>query len=78
VLSFSEWLGNGDNMADENDKGKDAGSNQGEEPPKGKFKVDLFAKLTDQDWIDAMEYGRKVAEARDEEIRKALKGDDKK
>ncbi len=53
-------------MTDEKDKTDPA-------PPKKH--PDLFANLTDQDWIDAMEYGRQVSEARDEEIRKAIKGE---
>jgi hypothetical protein len=67
-------------MANENDEEKknDAGVDQGAELPQKKHSGGLFAKLTDQDWIDAMEYGRQVDEARDERIRKALKGDEEK
>ena len=56
-------------MADEADK-----TDPTPVPPKKR--PALFANLTDQDWIDAMEYSRRVSEARDEEIRKAIKGDD--
>jgi hypothetical protein len=43
--------GAGDQMAD--DKDEDAGVNETPEPQKRKFIPDPFAKLTDQDWIDA-------------------------
>ncbi len=43
--------------------------------PKKKI-PDPFAKLTDQDWIDAMRRGKEVADARDERIRKAIKGEE--
>jgi hypothetical protein len=43
--------------------------------PAPKKHPDLFAKLTERDWVDAMEYGRKVDEAKDERIRKAIKGE---
>ncbi len=38
--------------------------------------VDPFAKLTERDWINAMEVGRQIDEARDAMIRKAIKGGD--
>ena len=58
-------------MPDEKDK-----TDQTPEPPPKKKHPDPFANLTDQDWIDAMEYGRQVSEARDEIIRKAIKGEE--
>ena len=58
-------------MPDEKDKTEPT-----PEPPPKKKHPDLYANLTDQDWIDAMEYGRQVSEARDEIIRKAIKGEE--
>lgn len=58
-------------------QGADTTSDQ-EQVPKPKFKPDPFARLTDQQWIDAMQYGRQVDDARDARLRKALKGDEEK
>jgi hypothetical protein len=69
VGNLRKLMGNADTQARTDEKDKAV-----PEPPKKR--PALFANLTDQDWIDAMERGRKVSEARDEEIRKAIKGDE--
>jgi hypothetical protein len=59
-------------MAD--DKNKDAAGRVPPEPREQKFKADPFAKLTDQDWIEAMERGLRQSEARDREIGRGIRG----
>jgi hypothetical protein len=51
-------------VADENEKDKDSAADNSLEPPPKRFIPNPFAKLTDQDWIDAMERGRLVSEAK--------------
>lgn len=58
-------------MPDEGDMKAGTGANAGPEP--SKKHVDLFAKLTDEDWREAMIMGQRVADARDAEIGAAIR-----
>jgi hypothetical protein len=52
-------------MADDNDNKSAVSTNASEESPRKPRIPDPFAKLTDEDWRQAMIRGREVADARD-------------
>lgn len=55
-------------MPDNNDNKSQVSTNAGEESPRKPGIPDPFAKLTDEDWRQAMIRGREVADARDAAI----------